>query len=48
MFTTTKNMLGHEEEIQKRLDGFRRNSGNYFDRHDLDADGKPTEKPFVP
>ena len=48
MFTTTKNMLEHEEEIQKRLDGFRRNSGNYFDKHDLDADGKPTEKPFVP
>ena len=48
MFTTTKNMLGHEEEIQKRLHGSRCNSGTYFDKHDLDADGKPSEKPFVP
>ena len=48
MFATTKNMLGHKEEIQKRLDGFHRNTGTYFNKHDLDDDGKPTEKPFVP
>ena len=48
MFNTTKSMLEHKEEIQKNIDGYRRNDGNYFDKHDLEADGKPIEKPFVP
>ena len=48
MFNKMKNMLGLQEEIQRKTDGYTRTDGTYFDKHDLDEDGKAKEKPFVP
>ena len=48
MFTKTKNMLGLMEEIHEKSDGAARYGGNYFDKLNLDSDGKPKEKPYVP
>ena len=48
MFNKTKNMLDLREQLQAKVDGIARFSGNYLDKHDVDADGRPKEKPFVP
>ena len=48
MFTKMKNMLGLQEEIQQKTNGFTRMNNTYFDKHDLDTNGKAKEKPFVP
>jgi len=47
MFNKMKNMLGLQEEIQRKTDGYARTDGTYFDKHDLDEDGKAKEKPFT-
>ena len=48
MFKGSKNMLSeHEWKLRKR-EGLLRHDGKYFDKEDIDDDGKPKEKPFVP
>ena len=48
MFNKTKNMLDLREQLQAKVDGIARFSGKYFDKHDVNADERPKEKPFVP
>ena len=45
---TAKSMLEHREEILRKLDGLARYKGTFDDKHDVDDDGNPKTKPFVP
>jgi hypothetical protein len=48
MLDNSKSMLGLQEDILRKADGLTKYDGKYFDKHDEDANGKPTEKLYVP
>ena len=48
MLDNSKSMLGLQEDILRKADGLTKYDGKYFDKHDKDANGKPTEKLYVP
>lgn len=41
-------MLSPLEEIQQKTDGFLRNDGTYFDKHNFHADGKAYQNTISP